>query len=287
MTRVAITGASGFVGSMLARHFEDAGWDVTRLSHSATTSDTSTVQFRLGEDVAPDVFRTRQISALVHCAYDFRPANPAEIHRVNVEGSRKLLEAAKDGGVERIAVMSSISAFEGATSKYGRAKLEIEAAALSVGALVVRSGLVYGDGPATAGGLFGSLAKSVERRVVPLIDGGKHPQYLIHEEDLWLLLKGFLEGEVLDPGKPVVAAASKAWSLRDLLAELARRQGRHPRFVAVPWVPVWAGLRLAEIVRVPVPFRSDSVISLVRQDRNPDFDSLAATGIAVRDFSAS
>jgi nucleoside-diphosphate-sugar epimerase len=233
------------------------------------------------------VFRSRQISALVHCAYDFGPVKPAEIHRVNVEGSRKVFAAAKAGGVERIAVMSSISAFEGATSTYGRAKLEIEAAALSVGALVVRSGLVYGDGPATAGGMFGSLAKSVRRGVVPLIDGGKHPQYLIHEEDLWRLLKGFFGGEVSNPGKPVVAAASKAWPLRDLLAELARRQGRHPRFVAVPWMPVWAGLRLAEMVRLPVPFRSDSVISLVRQDRSPDFDSLAAAGITARDFSAS
>jgi nucleoside-diphosphate-sugar epimerase len=287
MTRVAITGARGFVGSMLARHFEGAGWDVTRLSHSANPGDASTVPFRLGEVLAPEVFRSRQISALVHCAYDFGPVKTADIHRVNVEGSRKLLVAAKAGGVERIVVMSSISAFEGATSTYGRAKLDIEAAGRSVGALVVRSGLVYGDGPATAGGMFGSLAKSVQRGVVPLIDGGNHPQYLIHEGDLWLLMKGFFEGEVLDPGKPVVAAASKPWSLRDLLAELARRQGRHPRFVAVPWMPVWAGLRFAEIVHIPVPFRSDSVISLVRQDRSPDFDSLAATGITARDFSAS
>jgi nucleoside-diphosphate-sugar epimerase len=212
---------------------------------------------------------------------------PAEIHRVNVEGSRTLLAAAKAGGVERIAVMSSISAFEGSTSTYGRAKLEIEAAAISIGALVVRAGLVYGDGPTTAGGMFGSLAKSVQRGVVPLIDGGTHPQYLIHEEDLWRLLKGFFEGEIRDPGKPVVAAASRPWLLRDLLAELARRQGLHPRFVAVPWLPVWAGLRLAEVVHLPVPFRSDSVISLVRQDRNPDFDSLAAAGITARDFPAS
>jgi nucleoside-diphosphate-sugar epimerase len=287
MKKVAITGARGFVGSMLAHHFEEASWEVTRLSHSASTGGASIVSFRLGDNVSPEVFRSRQISALVHCAYDFGPVKPAEIHRVNVEGSRKVFAAAKDGGVERIAVISSISAFEGATSAYGRAKLEIEAAALSVGALVVRSGLVYGDGPATAGGMFGSLAKSVRRGVVPLIDGGKHPQYLIHEVDLWRLLEGFFGGEVSNPGKPVVAAASKAWPLRDLLAELARRQGRHPRFVAVPWMPVWAGLRLAEMVRLPVPFRSDSVISLVRQDPSPDFESLAAAGITARDFSAS
>lgn len=285
--RVAITGAGGYLGSMLAHHFGDAGWAVIRLSSSAKAGDDSTVPFHLGEEVAPDLFRVRQISALVHCAYDFHPVSRAEIHRVNVEGSRKLLAAAHSGGVERIAVISTISAFEGCRSLYGRAKLEIETAAAAFGSLVVRSGLVYGDGSPAAGGMFGSLARSVQRGVVPLIDGGIHPQYLIHEEDLWRLLKAFFEGELHDPGRPVVAASSRAWPLRDLLAELARRQGLHPRFVPVPWQPVWAGLRLAELAHLPVQYRSDSVISLVRQDRNPDFKSLAAVGITARDFSVS
>ncbi len=287
MRNVAITGASGYVGSMLAHHFEDAGWTVTRLVRSANAGDGSTVPFRLGEELAPDLFRLRGINALVHCAYDFRPVTRVEIHRINVEGSRKLLAGAQAGGVERMAVMSTISAFEGCRSLYGRAKLEIEAAAASFGALVVRAGLVYGDGPPSAGGMFGSLARSVQRGVVPLVDSGIHPQYLIHEEDLWRLLKGFFEGDLHDPGRPVVAASSRAWPLRDLLAELARRQGLHPRFVTVPWLPVWAGLRLAELVHLPVQYRSDSVISLVRQDRNPDFNSLAAVGITARDFSIS
>jgi nucleoside-diphosphate-sugar epimerase len=285
MKRVAITGASGYVGSMLAHHFEEAGWAVTCLSSSAKAGDDSAVPFHLGEEVAPDLFRLRHISALVHCAYDFHPLKRAEIHRVNVEGSRKLLAAAQAGAVERMAVISTISAFEGCRSLYGRAKLEIEAAAATFGALVIRSGLVYGDGSPTAGGMFGSLARSVQRGVVPLIDGGIHPQYLIHEQDLWRLLKGFFEGELHDPGRPVVAASSRAWPLRDLLAELARRQGLHPRFVPVPWQPVWAGLRLAELAHLPVQYRSDSVISLVRHDRNPDFESLAAVGVTARDFS--
>ena len=105
--------------------------------------------FHLGEELAPDLFRSLHISALVHCAYDFHPVKRAEIRRVNVEGSRKLLVAAQAGGVERMAVMSSISAFKGCRSLYGQAKLEIEAAAASFGALVVRSGLVYGDGSPT------------------------------------------------------------------------------------------------------------------------------------------
>ena len=102
MKDIAITGARGFVGSMLAHRFEDAGWTVTRLSHSPAPGEGDTVSFALGDEVETDIFRSRHIAALVHCAYDFRPVSRVEIHRVNVEGSRKLLAAATGGGVERI-----------------------------------------------------------------------------------------------------------------------------------------------------------------------------------------
>jgi nucleoside-diphosphate-sugar epimerase len=280
---IAITGASGFVGAMLAHRFEEAGWTVTRLSHS--TSGAGAVPFRLGDEVMPEIFRSRQITALIHCAYDFKPISRADIHRVNVEGTRRLLAAATAGAVERIAVLSSISAFEGSRSEYGRAKLEIEAAAAAAGALVIRSGLVWADGPPSGGGMFGSLARSAGAGMVPLIDGGLHPQYLIHEQDLFELVRRFCDGELQSPGKPVVAASPRPWAMRELLAELARRQGRRPRFVPVPWQPVWAGLRLAELVHLPVAYRSDSVVSLVYQDREPDFEALKALGIVARDFS--
>ena len=78
MPGIAITGAHGFVGSMLARRFEDAGWTVTPFSHSAGASDGETQQFRLGDEVRPEIFRSRNITALVHCAYDFRPVARAE-----------------------------------------------------------------------------------------------------------------------------------------------------------------------------------------------------------------
>jgi nucleoside-diphosphate-sugar epimerase len=284
MPRIAITGARGFVGAILARRFEDAGWTVTRLSHSESSGDRDMVPFRLGDELKPEVFLSRRITALIHCAYDFKPITRADIERVNVEGSRKLFAGATAAGVQRIAVLSTISAFEGCRSIYGQAKLEIEAAAAAAGAFVVRPGLVWADGPPTGGGMFGSLARNANAGLVPLVDGGIHPQYLIHEQDLWELLKRFCDGQLANPGKPVVAAAPRPWAIRDLLRELARRQGRHPRFLSVPWQPVWAGLRLAEIAHLPLTFRSDSVMSLVYQDRKPDFESLRRLGIAARDF---
>jgi len=281
---VAITGAGGFVGSHLARRFQEAGWPVTRLSHSAAGADPKTVAFQLGEAVDPALFAGREVDCLVHCAYDFEPIAPEEIDRVNVGGTRLLFEAARAMGINRIVVTSSISAFSGCRSNYGQAKLAIESVAAEFGALVVRSGLVYGDGSPDEGGMFGSLARSARGGLVPLLDGGGHPQYLVHEEDLFQVVRAYCEGELANPGRPMVVASRRPWSLRELVAALARRQGRRPRFLPVPWQPVWAGLRLAELAHLPVPYRSDSVISLVHQDPRPDFETLAATGIAAREF---
>ncbi|MGA8922036.1 MAG: hypothetical protein WB682_02740, partial [Candidatus Dormiibacterota bacterium] len=65
---------------------------------------------------------------------------------------------------------------------------------------------------------------------------------------------------------------------------LALRQGTRPRFVSVPWRAVWLGLKGAETVGLRPSYRSDSVVSLVHQDPNPDFTSLGELGVSVREF---
>ena len=58
----------------------------------------------------------RSADALIHAAYDLSLTSSADIWRVNVEGTRRLLEAAKDAAVGRIIVLSSMSAFAGTIS---------------------------------------------------------------------------------------------------------------------------------------------------------------------------
>jgi nucleoside-diphosphate-sugar epimerase len=281
--RVGITGASGFVGSQLASRFEKDGWSVVRFSRGGRDA----VPFQLGDAMSPEAFRSRDVGALVHCAYDFRPVRWAGIDRTNVEGSRRLIAAAAAGGVERIVVMSTISAFAGCRSLYGRAKLAIEADAMRSAGAVVRSGLVYGDdsGP-SSGGMIGSLSRSARGRVVPLLGGGNQLQHLVHIDDLFHLVCRLCAAELGRPARPVVAASPRGWTVRELVSELARRQGNEPWFVSVPWQSAWLGLKAAELAGFRPAYRSDSVISLVYQDPHPDFASLSELGVSVRDFGA-
>lgn len=271
---VAVSGAGGFLGSRVATAFERAGWRVLRLTHTGTGP--GTVPFHLGAAVEATVLR--DVSAVVHCAYDFSLVSGDEVQRVNVAGARLLVDAAVDAGVPTVIGISSISAFDGARSLYGRAKLATERHILGRGGAVVRPGLVWEGADHDPGGMFGALTASVRRsRVVPLIGGGSQLQYLVHIDDLSALLVGLADGTVANPGTPITAAAPIGRPLRSLLAAIAHQEGRRPVFVPVPWRAVWLVLRAAEIARVPVGFRSDSVSSLVHQDPTPD---LGTTSLA-------
>jgi hypothetical protein len=133
--------------------------------------------------------------------------------------------------------------------------------------------------------MFGSLKTSVRARIVPVIDGGRHCQYLVHIDDLFTLVSGLCDGTVVIDGKPITCASPRCWPMRDLLALLARRQRVQPRFVSVPWQAVWLGLKSAELAGLKLGYRSDSVISLVYQDPRPDFSRVQSLGISPRDFT--
>lgn len=275
----AVTGANGFVGGCLKRRLQREGWRVVSWTRQPKQG-TDDVAFQLGQEIDPGRFQGAR--ALVHCAYDFGPLRPADIFAVNVSGSQRLLQAARQAGVERIVVISSLSAFAGCRSLYGKAKLQIESVALSAGAFVIRPGLVYGN---DSGGMFGRLVRQVRSsRLLPVLRGGNQAQYLVHEEDLGCLLLGLLAGQVPAGTGPITAAHAQAWELNDILARISAALGKRVYFVPVPWPILWLALKSLELVGMPARFRSDSLISMVYQDPSPSFQLLNSLGFECRPF---
>lgn len=275
----AVTGASGYVGGRIASHLASEGWRIVELGRR---SDGGVRTFRLGEPVEPDALRG--CDALVHCAYDFTPLTRDDVHAVNVRGAIRLFDAAREAGVRRIVLLSTISAFEGCQSIYGRAKLEIERAARAVGAIVIRPGLVYGP---HAGGMFGRLAaQAKDARFAPIPAGGTTLQYLVHHDDLAAAVLAGIDRPA-EPVEPVTVAHEQPWPLRDIMLEISRAADRRLRLVPVPWHLVWVGLRSAEFLRVPLAVRSDSLISLVHQNSAPVMNAREELGITCRPFSAA
>ena len=276
----AVTGSGGYVGGIALRHFLRSGWQVREFTRSPGSA-ADAVAFQLGEDVADSAFQG--VGALVHCAYDFTGSSWDSIREINVLGSEKLFRAAREAGVREMVCVSTISAFEGCKSLYGKAKLEIERIAHEYGALVIRPGLVYGT---TSGGMFGRLVQQVRNsQLQPLVGGGRQVQYLIHEEDLAELMVAYCNGRISVEKEACLTAAHPApWTLRALLEGGASSEHRKLQFIPIPWQPVWLALRIAESLGIRLAFRSDSLISLVNQNPFPQFPDFKRLGWQPRAF---
>ncbi len=113
---ILVTGATGFVGSAVARRLIAAGEAVrvlVRASSDTRNIDDLAVERVTGDLADPDSLKhaVAGCQRLYHVAADYRlwVPDPARIYAINVEGSRHLLRAAADAGVERMVYTSSVA----------------------------------------------------------------------------------------------------------------------------------------------------------------------------------
>jgi dihydroflavonol-4-reductase len=111
-----VTGATGFLGSHVARALADAGAQLRLLVRP--TSDLRNIEDVNAERVQGDLRDPAQFEkalagceAVFHVAADYRlwVRDPEQMYRSNVEGTRFLLEAARRQGVRRVVYTSSVA----------------------------------------------------------------------------------------------------------------------------------------------------------------------------------
>ncbi len=149
---VALTGATGFIGGVLRRRLTRSGVALRALSRrrGGFADGTEWIRGTL-EDEEALARLVAGADAVIHCAGAVRGASPEEFERTNVEGSRRLIEAARDSGCcERFLLMSSLAARHPELSWYARSKFEAERqvrqAAGDIAVTVFRPTAVYGPG---------------------------------------------------------------------------------------------------------------------------------------------
>ena len=113
---VLVTGASGFVGSAVARRLLDRGMVVRTLMRPH--SDRRNVE-GLGVEIVTGDLRDRRsleralagCEALFHVAADYRlwARHPGELYQTNVGGTHAIMLAALEAGVGRIVYTSSVA----------------------------------------------------------------------------------------------------------------------------------------------------------------------------------
>lgn len=157
MTRVLVTGASGFIGSALTQALRAGGASVRTAARRPLPGD----HIQIGElSAATDWTRALQdVSTIVHLAGPAHARSTPEGARAITEGAAHLARQAAILGVSRFIYMSSLHAAAKRTRSpvaeretpapegiYGRAKLAAEAAVLAhpeLNAVILRPPLVF------------------------------------------------------------------------------------------------------------------------------------------------
>ena len=265
MTRVLVTGANGFVGSVLCPLLAERGYGV-RVAIRGTARPPPAA---MGSVVIGDIgARTDWAEALtgvemvVHLAARAHqpgdgPQDAARYLETNAYGTQRLAQQAADSGVRRFIYLSSVKvngeetrarAFGGEDppqpeDDYGRSKWQAETLLAAVARVsgmscaVVRSPLVYGPGVRAN---FLRLLQWVDRERPLPFGSVRNQRSLVSAANLCDLLARLLEHP---------AAAGRVWMVADgtgvstpeLIRRLARLMGRRARLLPVP-VPL---LRLA------------------------------------------
>ena len=272
----AVTGASGYVGSIITQALR-AHMPVIGMVRNPVSGADIAWSLESSRDIG-ETLRKHNVKTLVHAAWDMQATSLHEMEQSCVRGSAALFDAARRSGVERIVFISTLSAFEGCRSAYGRTKLSVEKMLSDDANVIFRPGHVFGANP---GGVFGSIQRQVRTsRVLPIIGSGRAPQYMLHEKTLSEAIIRAVSGNFDHMrGAPITLAHPTPWPFRDLVRSIAAAEGREVTLAPVPWPLLYGGIRAGEALGLKLPFRSDSVISFVYSNREPDFKLLHALGI--------
>ena len=113
--KVFITGATGFIGASIVRELLKDGQEVRALVRAGSnTANLAGLDVELWQGDLLDHDSLRQglqgCGALYHAAADYRlwTRDPAEMYRINVDGTAAILEAALRNDLERVVYTSSV-----------------------------------------------------------------------------------------------------------------------------------------------------------------------------------
>ncbi|MFQ5784866.1 MAG: NAD-dependent epimerase/dehydratase family protein [Alphaproteobacteria bacterium] len=236
---VALTGASGFVGSHVAARLVAEGWRVRALSHSRAldpaTDGLTPIPGAL-DDRESLVELVRGADAVVHCAGLVRASSKAEFAAVNTAGTARLAAvAASLTPPPRFILMSSLAARAPALSAYASSKRAAEEAlagmkrALPWAAL--RPPAVYGPGDTATLGFFRQIRFGVA--AVPACPKARFS--LIYVADLAAAVAAALMAPVTN-GSILEVRDDRAdgYTWPDVAGIAARELGRRAVSVPVP-----------------------------------------------------
>ncbi|MGO9380178.1 MAG: hopanoid-associated sugar epimerase [Dissulfurispiraceae bacterium] len=267
--KVLITGATGFIGSHVARLLREKGLEVIALvreENSASVLKSIDVQTINGDVRDYDSIEraVKGCSQIYHLAADYRlwVPDPEVMYDINVQGTKNIMMAALESGVEKVIYTSTVGVFVASpngepsneeslaqlgdmTGHYKRSKFIAER---EVRRFIAKGVPVVIVNPSTPIGTMDRKPTPTGRMIVDFLED-RIPAYLntglnfVDVEDValghWLASLHGKTGERYILG-------NRNMSLRDFFQLLASITRRRPPAVRLPYLPVLAAAYINE-----------------------------------------
>ncbi len=275
-----VTGATGFIGGRLVSAFRERGDEVRALVRDPARAQNlaqQSVELATGDVENADSLAAavEGVDRVCHCAAIVSEwLSPAVIRRVNVEGTRRLLDASAAAGVSRLIYLSSLAVlgsmhhrgtdesapYRETGDAYSDSKIESErlvrgfAERGDVATVIVRPGFVYGPGDRL---VLPRLIQSLVDEQFTYVGSGDKLLNIVYVDDVVQAV--LLADEQGVPGAAYNVTDGTRTTLREFVTFAAKYLGLPPPKRSIPPAVAWAlcyGLEgFAKLTRAKEPPR--------------------------------
>ena len=270
---ILVTGGLGVMGSTLVKGLVDRGFKVRVLDNSdrfRSRLDGYDVEIRIGDITKPETLTGcfDQVETVYHLAAVLIVYDPSLFQKINVDGTRNIVDASIKSGVKHFILVSSASVTYPHTTPYSLSKRETERIVKQTAMkwTIVRPTLAYNESGGEEFNMF--LAYLKKYPFVPFIGAGQSLKRPVHCDDL---MKGFLAiaGNPKSYGKTYAFSGGEAISIRDMAKLMLKHVGQRKLFVPIP-IPICKLVAFFAERFQKKPILTWNAIAGVMQDANLD-----------------
>lgn len=258
--KIAITGGTGFIGSHLAWRLVVEGHQVVLLARRNgrhESAEGAAITFAHSDLSEPSALAAafNGCEAVAHCAGINREIGDQTYRKVHVAATRNVVDAARQAGVKKIALMSFLRARPNCGSAYHESKWAAEEIVRDSGLdyTIIKAGMVYGRGDHMLDHLSHALHTFPFFAMVGFKEKGIRP---LAVDDLVEVLRASLIENRLSRATVAITGAEELY-LSEAVRRVARVTGNKIRMFRAP---IWFHLVMARFweltMRVPLVARA-------------------------------
>jgi len=257
--KILIIGINGFLGNYLNNYLYKFGFDIYGTSHSFKSD--KIFNFNIGEDVPSELIKNR-FHAIIYLTH----SNNTDLQVKPIKWYRQIFYTLVYTSSIHIYI-SSYSANNYASSRYGKTKYEIEQFFIKNNAYSISPGLIIGDG---------GIYKKIEKMVlvlpivgIPTIPNANNLLPIINITDVCLCIQKIIENENYYKKKSIIIY-EKMISLKELASNIAVKNNLKRIIISFNAKIILNILKSLEYLKIKIPVTSDSLKGFIANQNYQD-----------------